>query len=431
MDARATLLRHDLKLISRRKLSLSGLLLTLSFFVIPFDAYLGSQNLSFITIGILLLFMLSRAIECSLKGITIKFKFNIVTVYLAYNVFSALYGMIKIGATYNNLLFLSMVCFFVVFVCWPASARELQCITSVSVVQMVVFIAICFRYVSIADGSISVVQMVVFIAICFRYVSIADGSIYMGIRDIVDPNYLVTNSLLMIAFFLYKFQQTKKISVVYALIQVCILFLYIVCIAFIGSRGGLVTACAVIVAYLLLQTRKPLRAVLFLAVIGIIGLILFFNLLPSYITERFTLQHILQDGGSGRLTIWSNYLSYYAEQNLDFWLFGAGRDVPPTQIYLPEFGVVYYSHNLFIKVLIEGGIVGLALLVGSIVYLLRKGIVNKNGMFVAALIAFVVGAIFLDLDNMRIFYLILAYGVSINKRTMSVWKGNILLRRER
>ena len=408
MDAGATLLRHDLKLISRRKLSLSGLLLTLSFFVIPFDAYLGSQNLSFITIGILLLFMLSRAIECSLKGITIKFKFNIVTVYLAYNVFSALYGMIKIGATYNNLLFLLMLCFFVVFACWPASAKELQCIASVSVIQMVVFIVICIRYVS------------------FAY-----GSIYMGIRDIVDPNYLVTNSLLMIAFFLYKFQQTKKISVVYALIQVCILFLYIVCIAFIGSRGGLVTACAVIVAYLLLQTRKPLRAVLFLAVIGIIGLILFFNLLPSYITERFTLQHILQDGGSGRLTIWSNYLSYYAEQNLDFWLFGAGRDVPPTQIYLPEFGVVYYSHNLFIKVLIEGGIVGLALLVGSIVYLLRKGIVNKNGMFVAALIAFVVGAIFLDLDNMRIFYLILAYGVSINKRTMSVWKGNILLWRER
>lgn len=408
MDAGARSLRHDLKLISRRKLSLSGLLLTLSFFVIPFDAYLGSQNLSFITIGILLLFMLSRAIECSLKGITIKFKFNIVTVYLAYNVFSALYGMIKIGATYNNLLFLSMVCFFVVFVCWPASARELQCITSVSVVQMVVFIAICFRYVSIADGSI-----------------------YMGIRDIVDPNYLVTNSLLMIAFFLYKFQQTKRTSVVYTLIQACILFLYIVCIAFIGSRGGLVTACAVIVVYLLFQTRKPLCALLFLAVIGIIGLILFFNLLPSYITERFTLHHILQDGGSGRLTIWGNYLSYYLEQNLDFWLFGAGRDVPPTQIYLPEFGVVYYSHNLFIKALIEGGIVGLTLLVGSIVYLLKKGIANKNGIFVATLIAFVVGAIFLDLDNMRIFYLILAYGVSINKRTMSVWKGNILLRRER
>lgn len=102
-----------------------------------------------------------------------------------------------------------------------------------------------------------------------------------------------------------------------------------------------------------------------------------FNLLPSYITERFTLQHILQDGGSGRLTIWSNYLSYYAEQNLDFWLFGAGRDVPPTQIYLPEFGVVYYSHNLFIKALIEGGIVGLTLLVGSIVYLLKKGLQIK------------------------------------------------------
>ena len=403
--SRARMLRCELKAVNRKRLSLSGVFLVLSFFVLPIDAYLGSQGLSFVTIGILVLFMISRIVECFIKGRPIKFKLNIVVAYMVYNIILVGNGMLKIGLSYNNLLFLSMVCFFIVFACWPASAKELQCITSVSVVQMVVFIAICFRYVSIADGSI-----------------------YMGIRDIVDPNYLVTNSLLMIAFFLYKFQQTKKISVVYALIQVCILFLYIVCIAFIGSRGGLVTACAVIVAYLLLQTRKPLRAVLFLAVIGIIGLILFFNLLPSYITERFTLQHILQDGGSGRLTIWSNYLSYYAEQNLDFWLFGAGRDVPPTEIYLVEFGREYYSHNLFIKALMEGGVIGIALLIGSMVYLLRNGIKNKNGLFVAALIAFVVGAMFLDLDNMRTFYIIAAFGVSLSRANMRVWKGNISLR---
>ena len=403
--SRARMLRCELKAVNRKRLSLSGVFLVLSFFVLPIDAYLGSQGLSFVTIGILVLFMISRIVECFIKGRPIKFKLNIVVAYMVYNIILVGNGMLKIGLSYNNLLFLSMVCFFIVFACWPATEKEIQTIASASVLQMVVFILICVRYATVSGGSI-----------------------YMGIRDMVDPNYLVTNSLLMIVFFLYKFQQTIRNSVIYAIVQAIILCAYIGCIVFIGSRGGLLTVCAVIIVYMLLQTRKPLRTFIVLVVIGIIGVIVFFSAVPSYITERFTLEHILQDGGSGRLTIWSNYLSYYADQMPSFWIFGAGRDVPPTEIYLVEFGREYYSHNLFIKALMEGGVIGIALLIGSMLYLLRNGIKNKNGLFVAALIAFVVGAMFLDLDNMRIFYIIAAFGVSLSRANMRVWKGNISLR---
>lgn len=403
--SRARMLRCELKAVNRKRLSLSGVFLVLSFFVLPIDAYLGSQGLSFVTIGILVLFMISRIVECFIKSRPIKFKLNIVVAYMVYNIILVGNGMLKIGLSYNNLLFLSMVCFFIVFACWPATEKEIQTIASASVLQMVVFILICVRYATVSGGSI-----------------------YMGIRDMVDPNYLVTNSLLMIVFFLYKFQQTIRNSVIYAIVQAIILCAYIGCIVFIGSRGGLLTVCAVMIVYMLLQTRKPLRTFIVLVVIGIIGVIVFFNAVPSYITERFTLEHILQDGGSGRLTIWSNYLSYYADQMPSFWIFGAGRDVPPTEIYLVEFGREYYSHNLFIKALMEGGVIGIALLIGSMVYLLRNGIKNKNGLFVAALIAFVVGAMFLDLDNMRIFYIIAAFGVSLSMANMRVWKGNISLR---
>lgn len=403
--SRARMLRCELKAVNRKRLSLSGVFLVLSFFILPIDAYLGSQGLSFVTIGILVLFMISRIVECFIKGRPIKFKLNIVVAYMVYNIILVGNGILKIGLSYNNLLFLSMVCFFIVFACWPATEKEIQTIASASVLQMVAFILICVRYATVSGGSI-----------------------YMGIRDMVDPNYLVTNSLLMIVFFLYKFQQTIRNSVIYAIVQAIILCAYIGCIVFIGSRGGLLTVCAVIIVYMLLQTRKPLRTFIVLVVIGIIGVIVFFNAVPSYITERFTLEHILQDGGSGRLTIWSNYLSYYADQMPSFWIFGAGRDVPPTEIYLVEFGREYYSHNLFIKALMEGGVIGIALLIGSMVYLLRNGIKNKNGLFVAALIAFVVGAMFLDLDNMRIFYIIAAFGVSLSRANMRVWKGNISLR---
>lgn len=290
------MLRCELKAVNRKRLSLSGVFLVLSFFILPIDAYLGSQGLSFVTIGILVLFMISRIVECFIKGRPIKFKLNIVVAYMVYNIILVGNGMLKIGLSYNNLLFLSMVCFFIVFACWPATEKEIQTIASASVLQMVVFILICVRYATVSGGSI-----------------------YMGIRDMVDPNYLVTNSLLMIVFFLYKFQQTIRNSVIYAIVQAIILCAYIGCIVFIGSRGGLLTVCAVIIVYMLLQTRKPLRTFIVLVVIGIIGVIVFFNAVPSYITERFTLEHILQDGGSGRLTIWSNYLSYYADQMPSFW----------------------------------------------------------------------------------------------------------------
>ena len=112
-------------------------------------------------------------------------------------------------------------------------------------------------------------------------------------------------------------------------------------------------------------------------------------------------------------------------------MFGAGRDVPPTQIYLIEFGLGYYSHNLFVKALMEGGFIGLLLLLGSILYLLKRGIKFKNGLFLAVIAAFIIGAMFLDLDNMRFFYLILAFGVSVNKNMPHAWKGKIVLQNKR
>lgn len=408
MNHETKVFRCNLKAINSRRLSLSGWFLVLSFFVIQFDSYLGSQNLSFITIGILVLFMIARSIEGIIQRIPIKLKLNIVLVYLVYNVFLTLSAYSKIGLTYNNLLFLSMLCFFVVFACWPANTKEIQSMATASVFQMLLFIIICLRYAVISGGDI-----------------------YMGIRDIIDPNYLVTNSILMIGFFLYKIQLTKKTSGFYTAILVCILFAYIICVALIGSRGGLLTMGVALVMFLLLQSRKPLRAICVLVILGIIGLIVFFNFMPAYITERFTIEHMLQDGGSGRLTIWSNYLSYYSEQGIDFWLFGAGRDVPPTQIYLIEFGRGYYSHNLFVKALMEGGFIGLLLLLGSILYLLKRGIKFKNGLFIAVIAAFIIGAMFLDLDNMRFFYLILAFGVSVNKNMPHAWKGKIVLQNKR
>ena len=189
------MLRCELKAVNRKRLSLSGVFLVLSFFILPIDAYLGSQGLSFVTIGILVLFMISRIVECFIKGRPIKFKLNIVVAYMVYNIILVGNGMLKIGLSYNNLLFLSMVCFFIVFACWPATEKEIQTIASASVLQMIVFILICVRYATVSGGSI-----------------------YMGIRDMVDPNYLVTNSLLMIVFFLYKFQQTIRNSVITMLI---------------------------------------------------------------------------------------------------------------------------------------------------------------------------------------------------------------------
>lgn len=392
------------KSIKRSKLTVSSWFLLISVALLPFDSYLGENGLSFLVLGSQILFVALRAMEYLLNADKRKFGvISVVGIYIFYSIIQIIRSFFYIGLTYNNALVLSMMCYYAAFLVRPISIREMHIMSNISIFQVLFFIIICIRHVQVYSGNI-----------------------YMGISDIVDPNYLVTNCVVMIGLFLFKIQTTKKKSQKVGLIALLIAFT--ICVMLIGSRGGLFTFGFIVVVYILTQVKRPMKTFIVLIVFGSIIMGLFFALAPKYITERFSIAHMLQDGGSGRLMIWTNFLTYYKNQNLLVWLFGVGRDISPI-IHLQEFGHTYYPHNLYVKTLLESGLIGLLLLILVLLHILKKSFKNKNGVLIAIICAFMFGAMFLDMDNMRVFWLILALGnAPTGKKRLRIWKNVIMLR---
>lgn len=131
-----------------------------------------------------------------------------------------------------------------------------------------------------------------------------------------------------------------------------------------GSRGATLGVGIIFMVYLLsLSIKKKLTFGLVLLIIAILVL----TLVPSYYTvERW--EQAAETGGSGRLDIW--YVGWKALGK--YLLYGAGINNFP--LAYKEF--VYFSpsdktfraaHNLYLQVIVEGGIIGFSLMIMALV----------------------------------------------------------------
>lgn len=56
----------------------------------------------------------------------------------------------------------------------------------------------------------------------------------------------------------------------------------------------------------------------------------------------------------------------------------------------------------------------------------EKGVQGEKRMFIAIICAFMFGSLFLDMDNMRVFWLILALcNMPVGKTRLQIWKRNV------
>lgn len=363
---------------------MSTIFLAAFLFVMPFDAYFGKTIPFPITITITFSFILAVFLEDLILNKVIYFKPNIIVAFAVYSGILLIRVIPSYGLTYNNELFALMFIMYLVIVSRSYSYRELIVLQYTSIFVLIYFIIINIKYISDFQG------------------------IYMGIKDIVDPNYLVTNMVLIMGFYIFLFcrENKKWLKVVYLLILIICLAI----IGLIGSRGGLFTIVFLIgMMVLVMPSKKNLKKALIVgAVAAVVALIVAIKFLPDYILNRFTLENMIGGGGSGRTTIWKNYLEYYINGGFVQILFGNGRDILP-HIYETLHDRFVYPHNLYVKTLLEGGVVGLILLLGCFFYLLRKTYRQKNGTAFCVICAFMFGALFLDMDNMRVFFVMFAF----------------------
>lgn len=142
-----------------------------------------------------------------------------------------------------------------------------------------------------------------------------------------------------------------------------------------GSRGGLLSIVLTVLLYFIFFTEagknnRIIGRILNVLLIAVVFIIVMYFILP-YISEtsveRFSIEAMLDDGGSGRLTNWKYLLNIYWESILRIFV-GFGPN--GTCLYLD----VGYAHNQIIQVLFDGGLIGLAIYCWFIISSFRHGL---------------------------------------------------------
>ena len=144
-------------------------------------------------------------------------------------------------------------------------------------------------------------------------------------------------------------------------------------------------------------------------VVALVAYFIAIKTLPEYMANRLNIKNMLSGTGSGRTIIWKNFITIYANGGTAAQIFGFGRGACKW-LYYDFTGTTYYlPHNMYIKTLIEGGIVGVLCLLIMLVSCFKRAIKAKNTLAIAILSAFVLSAAFLDMDDTRTMWIVLLF----------------------
>ncbi len=189
----------------------------------------------------------------------------------------------------------------------------------------------------------------------FYYVEQRSGLKFGG-RS-VSPNVLGFILLLPISVCIEMLlRQKNKLIIKSLFVIIAGVFAYGVLLT--GSRGAALSVGIVIIVYILFL-RQRLNLAIILTVVGV----LIYSLIPGYLFERFGSS--IESGGSGRLDIW--YAGWLAIKK--YWVLGAGlNNFPEAYNQFAQYSSNFIgwdldSHNLYIGVLTDLGIVGITLMV--------------------------------------------------------------------
>ena len=129
----------------------------------------------------------------------------------------------------------------------------------------------------------------------------------------------------------------------------------LICMLLTFTRGGWLGLILAAAVFLVMLDRR-------LIIVGIIGLILLYVMLPEVILDRFFSIGNTEDGSTSfRIFIWLGTLSMLR----DYWFSGIG---PGTEAYnrvypLYSFSAIHspHSHNLYLQIIVETGISGIVM----------------------------------------------------------------------
>ena len=169
---------------------------------------------------------------------------------------------------------------------------------------------------------------------------------------------ICTLALVVFAHFLVGNFKGKILHISMILLSLFLIFLT-------GSRNALlafiIASVICLLYWLKLNSRRLLPSMLLIAVMLVASYYIYNGLVDAFpdLMERFTLDNVMDDGGTGRIDIWK---AYFGALFQDYWLFGLGFD--PNNLYhavQDVNGIGHGAHNHIVDILASTGIVGFVL----------------------------------------------------------------------
>lgn len=163
----------------------------------------------------------------------------------------------------------------------------------------------------------------------------------------------------------------------------------VLCLILTFSRGGWVAFALSIVVFAILKDR---RILLLGTVFGFVSV----NFLPQPIIDRLlSLGNLSESSNSYRTFIWVSTINMIK----DFWYSGVGLGINAFQklynaSYIREGVFAFHSHNLYLEVLAETGILGMLAFLGVIFSMFRRGItalLNTDDALIKTIVSALLG----------------------------------------
>ncbi|MFJ5717805.1 O-antigen ligase family protein [Neobacillus sp. NPDC093127] len=223
-----------------------------------------------------------------------------------------------------------------------------------------------------------------------EYLGVESRRVLTILGNQIDPNNVAAFYLVGFSIALYYIIYEKNWNIKYFVILV----INALGIALTGSRGGLVSLLAGIVALLFLSDIKKNNIIKNIKNLFLISLILSLIFLATqYFLPISTYNRLFgfdsYSSGSGRDLLWDNAMAMAKEKPFLGWGWG---------------GIIMGVHNTFITMILEIGIVGILLFTFPILSVIRKAIKYEIPLATIILVSGLTPSFFIDGINKRFFW---------------------------
>lgn len=206
-----------------------------------------------------------------------------------------------------------------------------------------------------------------------------------------DPNYLCA----YLAFgVVYALEVTvKKNNLLQKVLAIAELLLYFYLVLISGSRGGLIAIASAVIVFFTTYSDKKSRYTgrkLVLLLLILMSVLVFLENLPEDLRLRFTMEDVVESGGTGRVDLWKQSLQLFSEGNWFRQLFGYGTATISWCFANFGYGLVNVAHNMFLETLAELGLGGLCLYSLAIFLFAKAAYRNRDGFSLPVMFCMIV-----------------------------------------